>query len=165
MGVYHSCLVKTRKHRRASYNSLYKGFVNSILMVSILMISILEFVKLHHKLRIFIILFIFYFLLIQVVIYESGKPILKVESGTTLEVVKLLYGSESCTTDDNIIGVRPRSSASNGGIPCIVTLKDSKLEENAYDVITKGNLNNNLSSFHFSLVFYFHLNRNNTRRQ
>ena len=90
------------------------------------------------------------FLFLQVVIYESGKPILKVESGTTLEVVKLLYGSESCTTEDNIIGVRPRSSASNGGIPCIVTLKDSKLEENAYDVITKGNL-------YFCFSFFYEL--------
>lgn len=77
----------------------------------------------------------------QVVIYESGKPVLKVESGTTLEVLKLLYHSENeaCAVD-NIIGVRPRYAKNESpGIPCIVTLKDTKLEENAYDVITKGN--------------------------
>ncbi|XP_066917719.1 uncharacterized protein [Clytia hemisphaerica] len=71
----------------------------------------------------------------QVVIYENGTPILKVESGTTLEVVKLLYGTER-SSQDNIIGVRPRQKGAS--IPCIITLKDSRLEENSYDVITKG---------------------------
>ena len=78
-----------------------------------------------------------FFLFRQVVIYENGKPILKVESGTTLEVVKLLYGTER-SSQDNIIGVRSRQMGA--AIPCIITLKDSRLEENAYDVITKGNI-------------------------
>ena len=92
--------------------------------------------------------FFFFFFSIQVVIYENGKPILKVESGTTLEVVKLLYGTER-SAQDNIIGVRPRQNG--GAIPCIITLKDSRLEENAYDVITKGTLTYN--HFFFSLYF------------
>ena len=68
-------------------------------------------------------------------IYESGSVVLKVEVGTTLEVMKLLYESEQSQPCDQIIGVRPRKS---NGIPCIVTLQDSKLEENSYDVILRG---------------------------
>ena len=67
-------------------------------------------------------------------IYESGEPVLKVECGTTLEVMKLLYETEQKKKGD-ILGVRPRNSSQ---IPCIITLHESKLEESAYDVIIKG---------------------------
>lgn len=71
----------------------------------------------------------------QVVIYESGKALLKVETGTTVEVMKLLYEAENKNFDSaNIIGVRPRNSSD---IPCIVTLDESKLDDVAYDLIVK----------------------------
>lgn len=69
-------------------------------------------------------------------IYESGKALLKVETGTTVEVMKLLYEAENKNFDSaNIIGVRPRNSSD---IPCIVTLDESKLDDVAYDLIVKG---------------------------
>ena len=71
-------------------------------------------------------------------IYENGHPVLRVECGTTLEVMKLLYESEHKKKGD-ILGVRPRNSSE---IPCIITLHESKLEESAYDVIIKGDFDN-----------------------
>ncbi|XP_065663265.1 zinc finger protein 484 isoform X1 [Hydra vulgaris] len=75
----------------------------------------------------------------QVMIYESGSVVMKVEVGTTLEVLKLLYESEQSQPCDKIIGVRPRKS---NGIPCIITLQESKLEENSYDVIFRDKKQN-----------------------
>ena len=68
-------------------------------------------------------------------IYESGSPLFKVEAGTTLEVMKLLYEAEFQTTSENVIGVRPRNSHD---LPCIVTLQDTKLDQLSYDLIVKG---------------------------
>lgn len=67
--------------------------------------------------------------------YDSGSPILKVEPGTTLKVLKLLYGAER-EKPRQILGVRPRNLTE--GIPCIVTLDDSKLCEISYDILISG---------------------------
>merc|ERR1712168_689777 len=63
-------------------------------------------------------------LLKEVIIYESGNPVLKVETGTTLKVIKLLYQAEH-DKKGQILGVRPKQLSE--GIPCIVTLDESKL--------------------------------------
>ncbi|XP_066935742.1 uncharacterized protein [Clytia hemisphaerica] len=69
----------------------------------------------------------------EVIIYDSGSPVLKVETGTTLKVLKLLYGAEH-ERKRQILGVRPKNIG-EGGIPCIVTLDDSKLFEISYDIL------------------------------
>jgi len=60
-----------------------------------------------------------------------------VESGTTLKVLKLLYDSEN-EKQRQILGVRPKLMAD--GIPCIVTLDDSKLNEISYDILVSGKM-------------------------
>ena len=69
------------------------------------------------------------------IIYESGNPVLKVESGTTLKVLKLLYGAEH-ERKQQILGVRPKNNTE--GIPCIITLDESKLSDVSYDVLISG---------------------------
>ena len=60
---------------------------------------------------------------------------MKVESGTTLKVIKLLYEAEH-DKKGQILGVRPKQFAE--GIPCIVTLDESKLNESSYDILVSG---------------------------
>ena len=74
--------------------------------------------------------------LFQVIIYESGNPVLKVETGTTLKVLKLLYESQNDKKKRQILGVRPKSLQE--GIPCIVTLNESKLNELSYEILVSG---------------------------
>lgn len=69
------------------------------------------------------------------IIYESGNPVLKVETGTTLKVIKLLYEAEY-DRKSQILGVRPKQFSE--GIPCIVTLDESKLNELSYDILVSG---------------------------
>lgn len=57
------------------------------------------------------------------------------ESGTTLKVLKLLYGAEQ-EKKQEILGVRPKNFAD--GIPCIITLDESKLNDVSYDILVSG---------------------------
>lgn len=81
----------------------------------------------------------------EVIIYESGNPVLKVETGTTLKVIKLLYEAEY-DRKSQILGVRPKQFSE--GIPCIVTLDESKLNELTYDILVsdEGNEKSSQSS-------------------
>ena len=76
-------------------------------------------------------------------IFLLGKPILKVEAGTTLKVVKLLYEAEF-SGKCQILGVRPKTYIDNvtDTMPCIVTLDESRLNELSYDIlVTDGRSN------------------------
>eukprot|EP00794_Sanderia_malayensis_P014012 gene14012-15470_t len=66
-----------------------------------------------------------------VTVYKHGVPVIRVEKGTTLGVLKLLYESE--TGAQQILGVRPQMT--NDVIPCIITLDESKLIEPHYDIM------------------------------
>lgn len=82
---------------------------------------------------------------------------LKVETGTTLKVLKLLYEAEF-EKKAQILGVRPKQYVE--GMPCIVTLDDSKLNELSYDILVSGRHFSGTSSAHAEcrearLVFWF----------
>ena len=71
----------------------------------------------------------------QVTVHRQGRPVIRVEKGTTLGVLKLLYEAESGIHGSKVLGIRPKSHEM---IPCIVTLDESKLTEPVYDLLILG---------------------------
>ncbi|XP_065054375.1 zinc finger protein 892-like [Rhopilema esculentum] len=66
-----------------------------------------------------------------VTVCKQGSPIIRVEKGTTLGVLKLLYEAEN--GPQKILGVRPQKTSES--MPCIITLDESKLTESLYDIL------------------------------
>ena len=73
-------------------------------------------------------------LFFQVTVYKQGSPVIRVEKGTTLGVLKLLYETEGGS--QQILGVRPQKNGDS--IPCIITLDESKLTDPYYDILIHG---------------------------
>ena len=65
---------------------------------------------------------------------RQGIPVIRVEKGTTLGVLKLLYEAEN--GPQKILGVRPQKTTEL--MPCIITLDESKLTESLYDLLVLG---------------------------
>ena len=78
------------------------------------------------------ILIIAFFL--QVLLFKDGQPILRVERGTTLSVIKLLYQADP-RNKGTVIALRPDT---DDPLPCVLTLDQSPLEEAKYEIITHG---------------------------
>ena len=69
-------------------------------------------------------------------LYYSDIPVLIVEQGTTLGLVKLLH--ESIGGRAQIIGLRQRRNAY--ALPCYITHDGTVLTEGEYDIILRGKL-------------------------
>ena len=74
--------------------------------------------------------------LLQVTLYRDNRPLLKVECGVTLGLLKLIYSSDG-SYNGALLGVKPRLS--NGSVPCVVTFDSTQLTHPAYDLIVQGN--------------------------
>lgn len=95
---------------------------------------------------------------LQVLLFKNGQPILRVERGTTLSVIKLLYQADP-RNKGTVIALRPDT---DDPLPCVLTLDQSPLEEAKYEIITHGeytlsfiwswNLLNSKSSLMFILI-------------
>ncbi|XP_031571581.1 zinc finger protein 571-like isoform X2 [Actinia tenebrosa] len=68
----------------------------------------------------------------EVLIYQEGKPVFKVERGTPLTVIKMLYNADPKNKGTVIAALRPRTDES---LPCLVTLEKSTLTQDKYDII------------------------------
>ena len=73
---------------------------------------------------------------LQVLLFKNGQPILRVERGTTLSVIKLLYQADP-RNKGTVIALRPETQ---DPLPCVLTLDQSPLEEAKYEIITHGML-------------------------
>jgi len=73
--------------------------------------------------------------LFQVLLYYEGKAVLKVERGTPLSVIKMLYNADPKNKGMVIAALRPRTEES---LPCLVTLDKSTLSQEKYDIIAFG---------------------------
>ena len=71
----------------------------------------------------------------QVLLYNEGKAVLKVEKGTPLSVIKMLYNADPKNKGTVIAALRPRTEES---LPCLVTLDKSTLTQEKYDIIAFG---------------------------
>jgi len=69
---------------------------------------------------------------LQVLLFKNGQPILRVERGTTLSVIKLLYQADP-RNKGTVIALRPDT---DDPLPCVLTLDQSPLEEAKYEIIT-----------------------------
>ena len=70
----------------------------------------------------------------QVLLFKNGEPILRVERGTTLSVIKLLYQADP-RNKGTVIALRPDT---DDPLPCVLTQDQSPLEEAKYEIITYG---------------------------
>ncbi|XP_028517593.1 B-cell lymphoma 6 protein homolog isoform X2 [Exaiptasia diaphana] len=68
----------------------------------------------------------------EVLLYNDGKAVLKVERGTPLSVIKMLYNADPKNKGTVIAALRPRTEES---LPCLVTLDKSTLTQEKYDII------------------------------
>jgi len=73
--------------------------------------------------------------MLQVLLYKEGKPVLKVERGTPLSVIKMLYNADPKNKGTVIAALRPRTDEP---LPCLVTLEKSTLTQEKYDIIAFG---------------------------
>ena len=71
---------------------------------------------------------------LQVLLFKNGQPILRVERGTTLSVIKLLYQADP-RNKGTVIALRPDT---DDPLPCVLTQDQSPLEEAKYEIITYG---------------------------
>ena len=70
----------------------------------------------------------------QVLLFKNNEPILKVERGTTLDVLKLLYEADP-RHSGKVIGLRPLTDER---FPCVLTLNHSVLIHSKYEIIAHG---------------------------
>ena len=68
-------------------------------------------------------------------LFKNGHPVLKVQQGTTLSVIKLLYQADP-RNKGTVIALKPET---DDPLPCLLTLDQSVLEEAKYEIITHGN--------------------------
>ncbi|KAJ7353921.1 hypothetical protein OS493_031368 [Desmophyllum pertusum] len=68
----------------------------------------------------------------EVLLFKNGQPILRVERGTTLSVIKLLYQADP-RNKGTVIALRPDT---DDPLPCVLTLDQSPLEGSKYEIIT-----------------------------
>lgn len=67
----------------------------------------------------------------DLILYHCGKPVMKVQQGTSFELTKMLY--ESTVGNGRIIGLKPRQKSPS--LACIITQGPTILNEKEYDVI------------------------------
>lgn len=72
----------------------------------------------------------------QTTLYRDNRPLLKVECGITLGLLKLIYSSDA-SYDGTLLGVKPRLSTES--VPCVVTFDSTQLTYSEYDLIVQGN--------------------------
>ncbi|XP_078361845.1 uncharacterized protein LOC144646175 isoform X2 [Oculina patagonica] len=75
----------------------------------------------------------------EVLLFKNGQPVLRVERGTTLSVIKLLYQADP-RNKGTVIALRPDT---NDPLPCVLTQDQSPLEEAKYEIITHEPPSNN----------------------
>lgn len=68
----------------------------------------------------------------EVLLFKNGQPVLRVQQGTTLSVIKLLYQADP-RNKGTVIALRPET---DDPLPCLLTLDQSALEEAKYEIIT-----------------------------
>ncbi|XP_032238294.2 myoneurin isoform X2 [Nematostella vectensis] len=67
-----------------------------------------------------------------VLLYKDGDPVLKVERGTPLTVIKMLYNADPKNKGTVIAALKPHT---DDPLPCLVTLDKSTLTQEKYDII------------------------------